>query len=229
MEKKKIVDLIKLEVLQCLTEKDRENLQSLKDEGSEFLWKELGEYQNLLALLPTSLELKYAASELKDKTAMKLYNIRDQIKAKVDAKKAQEAPPPPVEEISLSLEDIKEPEPTEQIEVEEKVLVEVEEGGQFAGNESLLSKDESFRFVSKFKDKKESQNLFRESIDLETKESPKAVVDKEQVEKIARDYLKSHLERELETLRKSNNKNRLLSFILFVVSLILIAAIFVIK
>jgi hypothetical protein len=229
MEKKKILDLIKLEVLRCLTDKDKANLQSLKDEGNEFPWKELGDYQNLSSLLPISLELKYPESDLKDKTAMKLYNIREQIKAKIDAKKALEAPEPPVEEIPLSIENIEEVETAEQIEVEENVLVEVEEGVQYNSNELLANKDDSFRFVSKFKGKSDVENPFHKTAEMETKEPPKAVVDKELVEKIARDYLKSHLERELETLRSTVNKNKMLSFIFFVVSLLLIVALFIIK
>ena len=229
MEKKKILDLIKLEVLRCLNDKDKANLQSIKAEGNDFPWKELGDYQNLSSLLPISLELKYPASDLKDKTAMKLYNIRELIKAKIDAKKALEAPEPPVEEISFSIENIQEVETAEQIEVEEKVLVEVEEGVQFSSNESMSNKDDSFKFVSKFKGKSEVENPFRQVAEMETKEPPKAVVDKELVEKIARDYIKTHLERDLETLRSNVNKNKILSFILFVVSLLLIVALFFIK
>jgi hypothetical protein len=229
MEKKKILDLIKLEVLRCLNDKDKANLQSIKAEGNDFPWKELGDYQNLSSLLPISLELKYPASDLKDKTAMKLYNIREQIKAKIDAKKALEAPEPPVEEISFPAENIQEVETVEQIEVEEKVLVEVEEGVQYSSNESMSNKDDSFKFVSKFKGKSEVENPFRQAVEIETKEPPKAVVDKELVEKIARDYIKTHLERDLETLRSNVNKNKILSFILFVVSLLLIVAMFFIK
>ena len=131
MDKKKSLDLIKLEVLGCLNDKDKESLQAMKAEGEEFPWKVLGDYQNLIANLPLALELKYPASDIKDKTATKLYNIRDQIKAKVEAKKALEMPAQPVEEeisesegiIEVS-ENFEENTTTEQIEVEEKVFAE---------------------------------------------------------------------------------------------------------
>jgi|MudIll2142460700_1097286.scaffolds.fasta_scaffold217553_2 hypothetical protein len=235
MDKKKSLDLIKLEVLGCLSDKDKENLQAMKAEGEEFPWRVLGDYQNLIANLPLALELKYPASDLKDKTAMKLYNIRDQIKAKVDAKKAQQVPVQLVEEISESVETIEVQEKfeeniiTEQVEVEEKVFAEVGEGIHFNVNDSNLSKEEPFKFVSNFKEKSEPENLFRQKADIETKESLKAVVDKEVVEKITRDYIKSHLEREIESLGKSVKNNRLLSFILFVISLILILALYFIR
>ena len=231
MDKKKSIDLIKLEVLGCLNDKDIEHLSALKTETNEFPWKVLGDYQNLIAFLPLSLELKYPSSDLKDKTAMKLYSIRDEIKAKIDAKKAQEVPAQPVEVYSDSEESTEEIFNTEQIEMEENVFaeVEVEEEVQFNTESASSGKDESFKFVSKFKDKKEKESLYRQSEEIVPKEPPKPVVDKELVEKISRDFLKTTFEREIGTLRKSVTKNRILSFILFVISLVLILAMYFIK
>jgi len=235
-DKKKSLDLIKLEVLGCLTDKDKDNLQSLKAAGDEFPWKELGDFQNLLAFLPLTLELKYPATDLKDKTAMKLYSIRDQIKAKIDAKKAKETPPPPepVEEISVieqeeEIEIKEEPEETiltEQIEVEEKVFAEVEAGVNLTAENPVTKKEEPFRFVHKSKEKREKEIFLRQPDEIEVSEPPKPVVDKELVEKIARDYIKTHLARELESIRKTVDKNKLLSIILFVVSVVLIIAMY---
>ena len=235
MDKKKSLDLIKLEVLGCLNEKDKESLQAMKAEGDEFPWKVLGDYQNLIANLPLALELKYPASDLKDKTATKLYNIRDQIKAKVDAKKAQQMPAQLVEVEPESLESIEFQEkfeenvPAEQIEVEEKVFAEVEEGIHSHANERNVGNDEPVKFVSKFKEKSEPESLFRQAAEIEAKEPLKAVVDKDVIEKITRDYIKSHLEREIESLSNSAKKNRILSLILFVISLVLILALYFIK
>jgi hypothetical protein len=235
MDKKKSLDLIKLEVLGCLNDKDQESLQAMKAEGVEFPWKALGDYQNLIASLPLALELKYPASDLKDKTATRLYNIRDQIKAKVDAKKAQQMPAPPVEVEPESLESIEVQEKfeenvmTEQIEVEEKVFAEVEEGIHFHADEMIEGIDEPVKFVSKFKEKSEPENLFRQAGEIEAKEPLKAVVDKDFIEKVTRDYIKSHLEPEIESLSKTAKKNRILGFILFVISLLLILAVYFIK
>ena len=230
MDKKKTLDLIKLEVLRCLSDKDNENLQSLKAEEIEFPWKELGDYQNLITLLPLSLELEYPSNELKNKTARKLYDIRDQIKAKLDARKAQELPEAPAEEISLSVENVEEIQPEEQIEVEEKVLVEVEEGVQFVSDGSQTKKEESLGFVSNFKEQKEPENLFHQTtIDVETKQPSKPAAEKELIEKVVKDYIKSHLEREHESLRSNINKNKILSIVLFFISLLLIVALFIIK
>jgi hypothetical protein len=235
MDKKKSLDLIKLEVLGCLNDKDKESLQAMKAEGEEFPWKVLGDYQNLIANLPLALELKYPASDIKDKTATKLYNIRDQIKAKVEARKAQEMPEQPVEEISESEESIEVQEnfeengTAEQIEVEEKVFAEVEEGINFTADGINLRQDEPVKFVSKLKEKSEPENLFRQASEFEAKEPLKAVVDKDGIEKVARDYIKTHLEHQIESLSKTVKKNRILSFILFVISLVLILALYFIK
>ena len=229
MDKKKSLDLIKLEVLSCLNDKDRETLQSLKENESEFPWKELGDYQNLVAILPVVLETKYPENDLKDKTAMKLYNIREEIKAKIEIKKAMLAPVAAVEEVILSPESTEDIVIAEQIEVEEKVFVEVEEGISFTAEESIKPKDDAFRIVSKFKEKSESEIPLRQNYESAVKEPVKTVLDKDVVEKIIKDYVKSHLEKEFESLRKKINTNKMLSFILFVVSLILIIAIYFIK
>lgn len=235
-DKKKSLDLIKLEVLGCLTDKDKDNLQGLKAAGNEFPWNELGDYQNLIAFLPLTLELKYPASEIKDKTAMKLYSIRDQIKAKIDAKKAKEMPPlpEPVEEISVSeqeeeIEIREEPEEsilTEQIEIEEKVFAEVEAGVNLTAENPVTKKEEPFRFMNKSKEKGEQEIFLRQPDEIEVSEPTKPVVEKEIIEKIVRDYIKTYLARELESIRKTVDKNKLLSIILFVVSVVLIIAMY---
>lgn len=235
MDKKKSLDLIKLEVLGCLSDKDKESLQAMRAEGNEFPWKELGDYQNLIAIMPLALELKYPATDLKDKTAMKLYSIRDQIKAKIDAKKALEMPSEPEIEISSVEEEIEIEEHleekivTEQIEVEEKVFAEVEEGVQFNVGSPATGKEETFRLVSKFKEKNELENSFRQAVETETKEPVKTVVDKDLVEKIAREIIKNSLGREVESLNNTIKKNRMLSFILFAFLFILLLVMFFIK
>jgi len=245
MDKKKSLDLIKLEVLGCLTEQDKEKLQAMKDGGEEFPWKELGDYQNLIAILPVTLELKYPARDLKDKTATMLFNMRDQIKAKIEAKKAKEMPVevPVAESVEVEEgitieEQVEENITTEEIEVVEKEFAEVEEGINLNEVEEASIKNEPVRFTSNFKGKSEPEipALQSEEIEIkepepkefERKEPGKTVVDKEAIEKVARDYMKG-LERELNSLRSTVNKNKILSFILFVVAIALIIAMYFIK
>jgi len=234
MDKKKSVDLIKLEVLGSINDKDRETLQTLKNEGEDFPWKELGEYQNLIAMLPLSLELKHPATELKDKTAMKLYSIRDQIKAKVDAKKAAEMPVEIVESASETLpeiefqEEVTENLVTEQIEIEEKEFAVVEEGFNVDA-EIALGKKEPVRFSNRSKEKSETESFFKQTEETEAKEPVRQAIDKEAIEKITREYIKSHVERELISLRDSVNKNKILNFILFAIAIILMVVLFFLK
>jgi hypothetical protein len=227
MDKKKSLELVKLEVLGCLNEKDIESLKIIKESNDDFPWKELADYQNLVALIASSLELKYPASELKDKTAMKLYSIKDEIKAKIDAKKALEIPSKPVEERS-DLEEKFEFE--EKIEVEEKVFAEAEEGFHINAEEPLTpSQDESFRIVSNFKEKDESTDLIKETHSSTDVAVPKTAPEKDVIEKITRDYIKTHIESEIDLLNQSVKKNKVLSLIFFLITLILIGALYFIK
>jgi hypothetical protein len=245
MDKKKSLDLIKLEVLGCLTEQDKEKIQAMKDEGEGFPWKELGDYQNLIAILPVTLELKYPGKDLKDKTATMLFNMRDQIQAKIDAKKAKEMPVemPVAESVELEEginidEQVEESVTTEEIEIEEKEFAEVEEGISLSEVEKASIKNEPVRFTGNFKGKSEPEisSLRSEELDIkelepkefEPKEPAKTVSEKDAFEKTARDYMKN-LERELNSLRSTVSKNKILTFILFAVAIILMIAMYFIK
>lgn len=52
---KAILELIKLEALGFLTSEERMMLENLKENDPDFMWKELGEYQNLTALISASI------------------------------------------------------------------------------------------------------------------------------------------------------------------------------
>jgi len=203
MEKKKAIELIKLEVLYCLNESDSEALRISKEVDADFPWKELGEYQNLVALLPVALALEFPISELKDKVALKLYNMRDEIKAKLDAKKALEEPPAPIVE-------------EEEIVVDEEITVD-------DINVSIQEED-SARVVS-VAEKIEHKRI-AEEIAVKTDLRSKVTFDKELVEKTVKEYLKSHFEPELRSIRKDIKRNFIISLVLFVVSLVLIVALF---
>ena len=57
MDKRRSIELIILEVLGCLDEKDRKNLQVIKETDENFPWRDLAEYQNLSALLSSILRV----------------------------------------------------------------------------------------------------------------------------------------------------------------------------
>ena len=71
-------DLLHAYALGCLDPKDLNIMNEFLDTGEEFFWEELGEYQNLAALLPSILNIETPGMELKDKVARKLYNLRNE-------------------------------------------------------------------------------------------------------------------------------------------------------
>ena len=52
----------------------------LMEEDENFPWQELGHYQNLVAFLPTLLEIEVPEPEVKDNIARKLYELGERIK-----------------------------------------------------------------------------------------------------------------------------------------------------
>jgi len=201
MEKKKAIDLIKLEVLDCLNNADAETLSLSKEVDSDFPWKELGEYQNLAAFLSVALPLEFPVSELKDNVALKLYNMRDEIKAKLDAKKKLEAPPVLIEEEEEIIE--------EEIKVDEI-------------NVPVIEEEISLLPISGRIEQKRTEEISAKS-DLRNK----VTFDKELVEKTVKEYFKSHFEPELRSMRDSIKRNFLISSALFGISLVLIVILFI--
>ena len=200
MEKKKLIELIKLEVLDCLNNADAETLRLSKEVDSDFPWKELGEYQNLAALLPVALPIEFPVSELKDKVALKLYNMRDEIKAKLDAKKIPEEIPVLQEVVEEIVE--------EEIQLDEINIIEQEEP---VAQVTVANKFEQKRIAEEVK------------ADLRSK----VTFDKELVEKTVKEYLKFHFEPELKLINAGIKRNLIISIVLFAISLILIAILFV--
>lgn len=76
MDKSRSVELIILEVLGCLDDKDRKILQVMKETDENFPWKVLAEYQNLSALLPSNLEIaNIPSSRVKEIMVKKLHSL----------------------------------------------------------------------------------------------------------------------------------------------------------
>jgi RNA polymerase sigma factor (sigma-70 family) len=73
--RKEIIDLIKLDVLGCLSEEEKKHFNSLKQSIPDFPWTELGDYQNLMALISTSLPIEKPPVELSGKINNILVNI----------------------------------------------------------------------------------------------------------------------------------------------------------
>jgi len=212
MDRKKEIDLIKLEVLGCINEKDIENLINMKENEAEFPWKELAEYQNLVALLPTTLTVVYPTSELKDKTALKLFNLKDEIKAKLDAKRELEKPA----------------ELPQELDKDEMIIEETQQDIKITDDEISIDEEENLQINIDTPEEVESESVL-ESTENKNDLVTETLLDKAQINSAIKDYLKLHLDSEIELLKKNIKKSRILSLILFLISVALIAALYFLK
>ena len=210
MDKKKAVYLIKLEVLGCINKEDSDTLRLSKENDENFPFKELGEYQNLIALLPSTLMLEFPSNELKDKVVMKLYSIREEIKAKVEARKAAEEPLELVEEEKVNLEEVEEIEEEIPVKPKDSTIKEAE-----LLHTKMLEKTGPERPV--------------EEIAAKTDLRSRVTLDRELIEKTTRDYIKSHFGSDLEMIKKSTKRNMILSVVFFLITLALVALLFLTK
>ena len=71
----KVLTLIKLDALGCLSSEERVLLNDIRENDPDFLWKELGEYQNLTALLSTSIPVENPRPELSNEIKNIFTNI----------------------------------------------------------------------------------------------------------------------------------------------------------
>jgi len=68
--------------LGCLDRTEYSGLKDYLSSGENYPWQELGEYQNLAALLPSILNMEMPSPVIKDNVARRLYRVRDEIKHK---------------------------------------------------------------------------------------------------------------------------------------------------
>ena len=73
-------ELLQAKALGCLDPEDEALFTKLMKEDENFPWQELGHYQNLVAFLPTLLDIEIPEPEVKDNVARKLYELGEKIK-----------------------------------------------------------------------------------------------------------------------------------------------------
>ncbi len=81
ISKREAAELIYAGVLGCLDRADQTKLNEYLKSGGE-LPSNVGEFQNIAAMLPVILQAEQPDPQLKDKVARKLYRIKDEIRAK---------------------------------------------------------------------------------------------------------------------------------------------------
>jgi len=72
MSEIRVKDLLQAKALGCLDAKENATFLHLMEEDNEFPWEELGQYQNLVTLMPTVLDLEIPDPEVKNKVVMEL-------------------------------------------------------------------------------------------------------------------------------------------------------------
>jgi hypothetical protein len=82
IDEQKIIGMLQAKALGCLDAEDNKELQEFIDEGHVFPWDELGKYQNVASLLPLALPLEIPDAELKDRVALKLIKLSEQLRIK---------------------------------------------------------------------------------------------------------------------------------------------------
>lgn len=82
IDEQKIIGMLQAKALGCIDIEDNRELQAFIDEGHVFPWDELGKFQNVAALLPLALQLELPDAELKDRVALKLIKLSEQLRIK---------------------------------------------------------------------------------------------------------------------------------------------------
>ncbi len=178
---KEYYDLLHAYALGCLDAEDFNRLIEYFKEAGDYPWQELGEYQNLVALLPSILNIEIPEIRLKDKVARKLYRIKDEIRdkrtrtmyalpdennedpalkfpedeKKIDFQKFNESAEPPEEAEEASEEILNEPEIEEEKEqnevIEEPVAEDEQPEENFFTTEKLKTNTQEFEVVTSSK------------------------------------------------------------------------------
>lgn len=140
IDEQKIIGMIPVKAIECLTAEEEEELRTHIDEGFSFPYDELGKFQIVASLLPLSLQLEVPDPQLKDNVALRLIKLAEEIRMKKikeeEELKAQQEMETPVEEYPVQMEEnvevvsedisFKVPEETEPFNLDEIQLPEIE-------------------------------------------------------------------------------------------------------
>lgn len=80
MDRNKTIDLIKSYVLGCLGSDNESGLKAMMEDAENFPWRELGQYQNLAALIPLNLNPEIPEPVVKERITKMLNDLKDTAK-----------------------------------------------------------------------------------------------------------------------------------------------------
>ena len=142
MDNIKASSLLPAKALGCLDPEDESALDKLMDEDEIFPWEELGQYQNLVALLPTLLDIEHPERTIKDRVAKKLIELEEEKKAAENAEKAVE------EELEIEPAVDEQPQPGTDLQSEELIMdeeIELDEPIPSTEPELEITEDDSLK------------------------------------------------------------------------------------
>jgi len=119
IDEQKIIGMLQAKSLGCLDPTEETDLQNYINEGHIFPWEELGQFQHAASLLPMALELEIPDAELKDRVALRLIKLSDELRIK----KMSEEEKLEVEEDVEEFEKIESPPFEPLVETEPEVVV----------------------------------------------------------------------------------------------------------
>jgi hypothetical protein len=180
IDEQKIIGMLQAKALGCLDDNENKELQEFVDAGHLFPWDELGEFQNVASLLPLALELELPDAELKDRVALKLIKLSEQLRA---SKILEEDKFEIEEEVDEALNDftnIEEPFVEPPIEIESEAATVVEDNLVTALNQDEITFNLDEVKLPGFEESEVSENNLQEET---TFESPiETLVDESQIE-----------------------------------------------
>ncbi|MBK7629297.1 MAG: hypothetical protein IPJ23_00910 [Ignavibacteriales bacterium] len=172
--------MLQTKALGCIDENENKELQEFIDAGHLFPWDELGKFQNIASLLPLALELELPDSELKDRVALKLIKLSEQLRTSKIIEEDKFEIEEDVEELVNDYTNIDEPfvEPPIEIETEETTIVKDNLLTELAPDEITFNLDEVK--LHGFDESEVSENNLNENAEIE---SPfETLIDESQIE-----------------------------------------------
>jgi hypothetical protein len=143
IDEQKIIGMLQAKALGCLDAEDNNQLQEFIDEGHLFPWDEFGKFQNVASLLPLALQLELPDAELKDRVALKLIKLSEQLRVKKILEEDKFEVEEELDENVDEFTNIQEPDVNPAIEIEtEAPVVEENLASQLNPEETTFNLDE---------------------------------------------------------------------------------------
>lgn len=182
MDEIRTKELLPAKALGCLDTEENENFLKLMEEDSEFPWQEFGQYQNLVAQMPTLLEFEMPDPEVKNK-------IVNEIQAQVEEVQVEEEVETGTEQdLTETAQDLNDA--VEVIEDEDLIIEEEEIIPQEIEQEQDFEIDEGKTVVPSGISIKEPE---KPDFDLNELQKVKSKLTKEQKEKVQKKEVKKEV------------------------------------